>query len=164
LKIGVLAAGLLLAGHAAAQAGSLECPLAEEGRVSAAITAADTAILKSEDRIDLAAEINEIVNRLQLQRPGLSYAEIVNALIAAYCPVVAALPDLSDADRQARVTRFAALAQRLAPDESLPARSQIIASVPLPPDVYQKLAAEAASHNLTTAQFLARMLTRAAGR
>jgi hypothetical protein len=162
-KIWSLGLSVALAGAAGAQAAPLECPRAQEGGVSAALTAADAEILKSEDRGDLAVEINEIVNRLQLQWPALSYAEIVNALIAAYCPVVAGQPDLTDAQRQARVERFAGLAQRLAPEDSLPAGSQIIASVPLPPDVYRRLGAEAAAHNLTTAQFLAKMLTRAAG-
>jgi hypothetical protein len=163
LKCCVIALGLSLAAAPAGAAAPPECPHAQEGAVSAALNAADTEILKSGDPGFLAAAINEIVNRLQLQRPGLSYAETVNALISAYCPIAAALPDLSDAERQARMARFAVLAQRLAPEESLPPGSQVLASVPLPPEVYRTLSAEAAVHNVTLAQFLAKMLTRAAG-
>jgi hypothetical protein len=164
-RASLLAASILLAGAgaAAAEAAPLECPRAQEGGVSAAITAADTDIFKSGDGADLAAEVNDIVNRLQLQTPGLSYAATVNALIAAYCPVAAALPDLTDDQKQARLARFAALAQRLAPEDSMPAGSQVIASVPLSPEAYRRLGAEAAAHNLTIAQFLGKMLSRMAG-
>jgi hypothetical protein len=110
---------------------AFQCPHAQEGAASASLTAADPEILKSEDRVDLATEINDVVDQLQLQQPGLSYAQVVNALVAAYCPIVVELPNLTDAQKHARVTRFSALARQLTPANSLPSGSLVIATVPL---------------------------------
>jgi hypothetical protein len=132
--------------------------------VSASLTAADSEILKSEDRVDLTTGINDVVNQLQLRQPGVSYAQVANALVAAYCPIVADLQNLTDAQKRARVTRFSALARQLAPANSLPPGSLVIATVPLSPDVYRRLSAQAGSANQTTARFMAKILTDAAGR
>jgi hypothetical protein len=128
------------------------------------MTAADTALLKADDRVDLATEINDVVNRLRLQQPGLSYAQLVDALIAAYCPIVVELPDLTNAQKHARVVRFAALAQQQVSANSVPAGSLIIANVPMPPDVYRRLSTQAAAQHQTTARFIAKILTEAAGK
>jgi hypothetical protein len=165
-KIWFLGLSFIAGAVASAQASpahAFQCPRADEGAMSLSLTAADTEILKSEDRVDLATGINDVVNQLQLQRPGLSYAQQVNALVAAYCPIVAELPNLTDAQRHARVTRFATLARQLAPANSLPTGSLVIATVPLPPDVYRRLSAQAGSVNQTTAGFMAKILTDAAG-
>jgi hypothetical protein len=167
-NIRILGLGLALAAAApsakAAPAHPFQCPHAREGTVSTSVTAADSEILKSEDRADLATGINDVLNQLQLQQPGLTYAQQVNALVAAYCPIVAELPNLTDAQKHARITQFATLARQLAPANSLPSGSLIIATVPLPPDVYRRLSAQAGSVNQPTARFMAKILTDAAGR
>jgi hypothetical protein len=43
---------------------------------------------------------------LRARYPGVENAEIVNYIITAYCPVVNGLSGLSDADKQARLSRF----------------------------------------------------------
>jgi|BarGraIncu00222A_1022003.scaffolds.fasta_scaffold80615_1 hypothetical protein len=166
-KIWFLGLSLILAGAVgsaqARPAHAFECPRVQQGAVTASLTAADSEILKSEDRVDLATGINEVVDQLQLRQPGLSYAQVVNALVAAYCPIVADLPNLTDAQKHTRVTRFAALARQLTPANSLPPGSLVIATVPLSPDVYRRLSAQAGSANQTTARFMAKILTDAAG-
>lgn len=162
-NIWLLALGLLLAGVASpALARGLDCPRANEGTISAGMTAVDTQIMKSDNQVNLATLINDVVNRLLLQQPGLSYARLVDALVAAYCPIIAGRSDLSLGEKRDRVMRFAALARRQVSANALPQGSLIIANVPLPPDVYSRLASQAAAQNQTIAQFMEKILTRAA--
>ncbi|SFK14790.1 hypothetical protein [Methylocapsa palsarum] len=141
----------------------LQCPEAYEKEVLATTTAADAEILKSDDPVDLTMEIYEIINRLRVRQPGLSYPQVVNALISAYCPIVTKLPDLTDAQKLSRLMRFAALVQEKAPANSLAQGALILATTPLAPDVYRRLSAQAASVNQTATKFMAKILTDAAG-
>jgi hypothetical protein len=47
-----------------------------------------------------------ILSDLRSRYPGVQNAELVNYMITAYCPVVAQLAGLSDAEKQAQVGRF----------------------------------------------------------
>jgi hypothetical protein len=141
----------------------LQCPVVHEGDVLATTTIADAEILKSDDPADLTMEIYEIINRLRVRQPGLSYPQVVNALISAYCPIVAKLPDLTEAQKLARLMRFAALVQQKAPADSLAQAPIILATVPLSPDVYRRLSAQADSVSQTATKFMAKILTDAAG-
>jgi hypothetical protein len=142
----------------------LQCPVIREGDVSVPTTAADAEILKSDDPAELTMEIYEIVNRLRVRQPGLSYPQVVNALVSSYCPVVAKLPELTEAQKLARLMRFAALVQQKAPAESFAQGALILATVPLSPDVYRRLSAQAGSVNETATKFMAKILTDAAGK
>jgi len=51
--------------------------------------------------------VPELVAELRRRHPGAGDAELVNYLVTAYCPVVARLSGLGDAERTARVDRFA---------------------------------------------------------
>lgn len=57
---------------------------------------------------DDANRIRVIVNDLRARYPGVENAEIVNYLMAAYCPVVAQLSGLGEQEKQARLDRFVA--------------------------------------------------------
>jgi hypothetical protein len=104
------------------------------------------------------------VNRLQIERPNISYTELTNVLIAAYCPLVVNAPQLTAAEKWQRMRQFdAILRQQLAAD-TMPQGSLIIANVPLPPAVYRELRSQAAAVDQTPAQFMAAILARAAGR
>ena len=48
-----------------------------------------------------------IVSGLRTRHAGVENAELVNYLVTAYCPIVAAESGASDAEKQARVDRFA---------------------------------------------------------
>jgi hypothetical protein len=43
---------------------------------------------------------------LRARYPGVETGEIINYIVTAYCPVVNGTPGLSDADKQARLSRF----------------------------------------------------------
>lgn len=55
---------------------------------------------------DDANRIRVIVNDLRARYPGVENAEIVNYLMAAFCPVVAQLSGLGEQEKQARLDRF----------------------------------------------------------
>ena len=52
--------------------------------------------------------IGVAVSNLQKRYPGASDTELVNYLIGAYCPAVASMSDLSDAQKTGRIEHFAA--------------------------------------------------------
>ena len=64
---------------------------------------------------DAGNRVTEIVAELRKRHPGVRSAELVDCLVTAYCPVVAGLSGLSglgDAEKTARVDRFASHAIR----------------------------------------------------
>jgi hypothetical protein len=58
---------------------------------------------------DLAGRLPLIVSDLQSRYPGVEGAEVINYLTTAYCPVVASIPDLDEAEQQARMDQFVRL-------------------------------------------------------
>lgn len=87
-----------------------------------------------------------------------------NVLIAAYCRVVTRTPGLAAAEKWDRMRQFDKVLERQIAANMMPAGTLIIANVPLSPDVYRELRRQAVSSNQTTAQLMAAILTRAAGR
>ncbi|MFO1152701.1 MAG: hypothetical protein U1E42_03390 [Rhodospirillales bacterium] len=57
---------------------------------------------------NIDSDIGVATADLQRKYPQATDSELVNYLIGAYCPVVAQMPGLSDAQRTARVEHFAA--------------------------------------------------------
>jgi len=113
--------------------------------------------------IDLASEIHDLINKLKSEKPDISYADLTDILIAAYCPLVANLANLSAAENWHRIRQFdTILQQQLA--NLMPTGSRIIARVPLPPPVYRELRSQAASAGQTPSQLMTAILSRAAGK
>jgi hypothetical protein len=73
---------------------NLECPEIGSGAIPELFGAALSTI---ENRVDPANEINEAINTLQIASPNISWSEVQNVLIAAYCHVVARKPGLAAA-------------------------------------------------------------------
>jgi hypothetical protein len=146
-------------------AAGLQCPELGPGAVPNLLAdAKQVRLVTIGNSTDLANEINDLINRLQIERPNISYTDLTNVLIAAYCPVVAAASQLTEAEKWQRMQQFdAVLRQRLAAD-TMPAESLIIANIPLPPAVYRELRSQAAEVNQSPAQFMAAILARAAGK
>ena len=67
---------------------------------------------------DVEDEIGVTVNDLQKRYPQAN-TELVNYLIGAYCPVVASMSNLSDAQKTARVEHFAATVFELLAEQKL---------------------------------------------
>lgn len=149
---------------ASGRAAGLECPeLGRPGEVRALLTALGVRLVASGNSIDLANEIDDLVNKLQIDKPNIPYDELTDVLIAAYCPVVAGLPNLSDSEKWRRMRQFdTILQQQLAAIMATPG-TVIVARVPLPPAVYRELRSQAASSGQTPAQLMAAILSRAAG-
>jgi hypothetical protein len=164
----LVVAMLLLLGGPAAQsraAGILECPEIGAGHVPDLIGGTTAAwFVNAASRVDLVNEVNGAINRLQIADPGISLTEVQNVLIAAYCRVVADASGLTVSDKWRRIRQFDRIVEQQIAADALPAGSLIVANVPLPPAVFGALRSQAAAVHLTTAQFMADILARAAGR
>src|SRR5215510_7197463 len=79
---------------------NLECPEIGPGRVPDLIgDATGGGLFATENRIDLTNEINDAINRLQISDPNVSWSDVQNVLIAAYCRVVSRKSGLTAAER-----------------------------------------------------------------
>jgi len=148
-------------GHAA----GLDCPATGPGAAATKVlTDLQVKLVSSGNSVDVGNEIGDVINKLQIERPNISYSELTDVMIAAYCPVVASMTALTATEKWQRVRQFdAILQQRLAAD-MMPPGSKIIANVPLAPAVYRELRSQAADANQTPAQLMAAILDRAAGK
>jgi hypothetical protein len=96
-------------------------------------------------------------------KPSHSYAELTDVLIAAYCPAVANMANLTVSERWRRMRQFDTILQQQLAANMMPPGSLVIANVPLPPAVYRTLRAQAAASGQAPAQLMAAILSRAAG-
>src|SRR6516165_9477293 len=86
---------------------NLECPEIAPRQLAQLVgVAADGGLFLSKSRVDLANEINESINRLQISDPNVSWAELQNVMIAAYCRVVSDTPGLSSSDKWSSMRQF----------------------------------------------------------
>src|SRR5215510_4327623 len=151
--------GLLpVCGHTA----GLDCPEMSQGAVPDLLPDS-LKLVSSADTHELTNEIKYVVYRLQIEHPNISYSELTDVLIAAYCPVVANLRNLTASEKWQRMRQFDAILQQQLAASMLSPGSLIVASVPLPPAVYRELRAQAASAGQTVSQLMAAILSRAAG-
>jgi hypothetical protein len=146
-------------------AAALECPeTGSAGPVSQLLTEPQRKLMASGNTADLTKEILDLINRLQIEKPNIAYAELTDTLIAAVCPVVASLPNLTAIEKWRRMRQFDAILQKQLAADAMPQGSLIIANVPLPPAVYAELRSQAATAGQSPAQLMAAILSRAAGK
>ncbi len=162
--VAFVACGLLLLLPGRVQAAGLDCP--EMGPLVPDLIAGTQQIqrMTAGNDVDLANEVRGLINRMQTEKPGISNDDIINGLIAAYCPVVAGMTQLSSADKFRLIRRFDAVVMRELTATTMPSGSLIIANVPLPPPVFRSLTSQADAAGQTPAQFMATILTAAAKR
>lgn len=134
-----LALGAAAPAHAA---GPFECPTKP---LEAAQAAKIKALLPSGDAFDKVEQLNAAVT--QLKSEGANPVLVIDTLIAAYCPVVAAQPGLSDAQKTTRVARFAARITRTV--FALDGADAIILDVAFPPAVVDAINAKARAAGVT---------------
>ena len=164
LAVALLLSGLLVLSPVSAYAAGLDCPETGAGAVPDLLAGSQQIErMTTGNEVDLANEIKGLINRVQTEKPGISSDEIVNVLIAAYCPVVARM-QASPADKWRLMRRFDAAVLRELTAATMPAGSLIIADVPLPPSVFRSLTNQADAAGQTPAQFMATILTGAAKR
>jgi hypothetical protein len=146
-------------------ADTLECPEIGSSSVPDLIgDATNGGLFTTDNRVDQANDINESINALQIANPNISWSDVQNVLIAAYCRVVARKPGLTAAEKWSRMRQFDSVLERQIAANMMPAGTLIIANVPLPPDVYRELKRQAVVSNQTPAQLMTAILTRAAGK
>jgi hypothetical protein len=111
----------------------------------------------------VGADAGTIVNRAHeliasLRAQNVGPVLILDTLVAAYCPVVAADTGLSSAQRRARLDTFRQDVTRLVfPDAQTPV-SDILLQVPVKPDVLQKVDQAASSAQLSRDAWIARLI------
>ena len=144
---------------------NLECPEIRPGQVPDLIgDATGGGLFATENRIELANEINDATNRLQISDPNISWSDVQNVLIAAYCRVVSRKAGLTAAERWERMRQFVSVLEQQIAANRLAPGTLLIANVPLPPDVFRELRSQAVASGQTTTQLMAAILTRAAGK
>jgi len=85
-------------------------------------------------------------------------------VIAAYCPLVAQVPERTSAQRWSQMHRFVQVLQQQMAANDLPPGSMIIVDVLVPPTVYRQLRNRADAVGQTPAQFMGSILAVAAGK
>jgi hypothetical protein len=146
-------------GHTA----GLDCPEIGPGAVPNLFTNVQVKLVTSGNSVDLANEISDLINKLQIEKPNISYAELTDVAIAAYCPVVANTTSLTASEKWRRIRQFDTILQQQLAANTLAPGTLIVANVPLPPAVYRELRSQAAKVDQSPAQFMAAILSRAAG-
>lgn len=108
------------------------------------------AALPSGDGLDKVEALNTAVATLRGE--GVNPILIIDGLIAAYCPTVAALPQLTDAQKNMRVTRFAARVTRTV--YALDSADMVILDVSLPPAVVDSINAKASAAGISSEDWI----------
>jgi S-methylmethionine-dependent homocysteine/selenocysteine methylase len=111
----------------------------------------NTALLPDANAIGDVGRLNLTIDTLR--REGMAKSQIVSHLVGAYCPVVAQESSLTEAEKAAKVRRFAGQITQLV--YSLESGLDVIISVPLAPDVVDALNAAARKQGLSNPAWIA---------
>lgn len=109
-SIGVISVLASLVLVPASQAFALDCPAAQplaRPGILRETPAQIAAVGKQLGEGDVYNAIESVTADLRTRYPGVERAELVNYLVTAYCPAVAANPKLSDMQKQMAVDSFA---------------------------------------------------------
>jgi hypothetical protein len=85
----LVAGSLLVFAPAQGHAAGIECPVAVPDVPDLLGNEPQFRLNSTGSSIDLGNEIDYLINKLQIERPNISSAELTNVLIAAYCSEVA---------------------------------------------------------------------------
>jgi hypothetical protein len=80
------------------------------------------------NKVDLANELNDVIYKLQIEKLGISYAELTDVLIAAYCPAVATTVNLTASEKLSRMRAFDTTLQQQLAANMTPPGTEIIAN------------------------------------
>lgn len=139
---------LSLFGGWAAQAQSLECPVAQVPAAQAEAVSKVLPYLEAfRDQAKLAAAIETLKN------DGDGTVQVVNGLISAYCPLVAAEQGTTDAQKTADVQNFGLNVTRQA--FSLSSEEKVILDVTLSPDIVEVITAKAKADGISAQEWIA---------
>jgi hypothetical protein len=119
-------------------------------------------LVTSADSVDIANEINDLINKLRIDKPNISYSELTNAVIDSYCPLIANMKTLTSAEKWRRMLKFDAILQQQLTGNTLAPGTLIIAHVPLSPAVYDKLRSQGEKTGQSPAKLMSAILSQAA--
>jgi hypothetical protein len=157
-----LSAALLMVCCAlSARAAGIECP--EAGAGDASLPPSEARLLTQGSGIDISNEIGELIAILKAKHPGISYAGLTNAALAAYCPLVANAPSLDSRQKLNWIRKLDKLVREQLSSEITPQDYSILAQVPLSQEVYRALRVKAEDAGQTPSQYMAALLNKAAG-
>ncbi len=143
------------------QAAAIACP--EPGKETYTLSSSQKRLLTKGTYIDLVNEIDEMGASLKAQKPGISYSALIDAIMAAYCPLVANAPSLTEQEKRDDVRKFASIVTRQLSWDVGPQETAVLAQVPLSPAAYRSLREMADAAGQTPSQYMAALLTKAAG-
>jgi hypothetical protein len=100
---------------------NLECPEIGSSAVPNIIgDATGAGLVTTGNSIDIANEINELINRLQTSGPNISSSEMQDILIAAYCRVVVNTSGLTVSEKWRRMRQFDSILQQQIAANTMP--------------------------------------------
>ena len=109
------------------------------------------ALLPDANAMGSVGRLNSTIDTLR--REGMAKSQIVSHLVGAYCPMVAQESSLTEAEKAAKVRRFAGQITQLV--YSLESGLDVIINVPLTPDVVDAINATARKQGLSTSAWIA---------
>jgi len=149
------------AGSEAARA--FDCPAVGSAEIPNVLAdPAEASFLVSANDADMGNKIDELLYRIQNNNPGISSTALFDSMDAAYCPVVANQPGLTIGQKRAMLARFNNQLQQRISIMGAGAGDEILATVPLPPNVMQLINDAAAAKHETPAKWMGQALTKAA--
>jgi hypothetical protein len=103
---------------------------------------------------------NQVSNMIaQLRTQNVDGSLIVDALVAAYCPVIAADTGLTTAQKKARIDSFSRQVTALVFPQAQPQQvDDIIVNLPMAPDLLQKVDEAARAAQMSRDAWLARTI------
>jgi hypothetical protein len=142
-------AALLFVCGSVRESAALVCPVPQAGDAGAAIA--------SGEALDDAAKRDAAI--AALRGKGVGNGAIVDSLVAAYCPAVERDSALTEAQKRAKVRRFAARVARTV--YNFQDVEAVILDVPFAPDVAAQINARAAAEKVSPEAWVAEAITRA---
>ena len=109
------------------------------------------ALLPDADAMGSVGRLNSTIDTLR--RDGMTKSQIVSHLVGAYCPIVAQESSQTDAEKAAKIRRFAGKITQLV--YSLESGLDVIVNVPLTPDVVDALNTTARKQGLSSSAWIA---------
>jgi hypothetical protein len=80
----VLLSGVLSCLPTRGQTAGLDCPILSPGAVPILLPDLQVKLVTFANSVDIANEINDLINKLRIEKPNISYGELTNAVIAVY--------------------------------------------------------------------------------
>jgi hypothetical protein len=116
VKIGPIigAAAFALFITTVAPAAAFECPIAHARTDNSAIKESPARIAELAEQLDAGSATTGMILELKQKYPTADFAEIVNYMLAAYCPIVAKDASLSDEEKKDQMNRYAEQVEALA--------------------------------------------------